>query len=299
MSLTIDRVGLADTGSPARLPDAGGFVERNGVRIHWESYGEGEPAILLMPTWSIAHSRLWKAQIGYLARHFRVLLYDGRGNGLSDRPLDSAVYDAPTFADDAAAVMDAAGVRSAVVAGLSMGGLYTLHLAARHPGRVIGAFLISPTVPMVAAAHAARNQYPWADALDTDEGWAKYNRHYWLRDWRGFLEFFWSQIFPEPHSTKQIEDGVAFGLDTDAETICATQVSALGYSDGEGVEALCRGVDFPMLVVHGTDDNIVPFEWGVRLAELPGAKSVRLDDSAHAPQAREPVLISLLLREFA
>src|SRR3954466_2142599 len=133
MSLTIDRVGLADTGSPARLPDAGGFVERNGVRIHWESYGDGEPAILLMPTWSIAHSRVWKAQIAYLARHFRVLLYDGRGNGLSDRPLESAAYDAPEFADDAAAVMDAAGVSSAVVAGLSKGALYPLHLAARPP----------------------------------------------------------------------------------------------------------------------------------------------------------------------
>jgi pimeloyl-ACP methyl ester carboxylesterase/predicted glycosyltransferase len=299
VSLTIDRVGLADTGSRARLPDGGGFVERDGVRIHWESYGQGEPAILLMPTWSIAHSRIWKAQIAYLARHFRVLVYDGRGNGLSDRPLESASYDAPEFADDAAAVMDAAGVRSAVIAGLSLGCLFALHLAARHHRRVIGAFLMAPTVPLISAVQASRARYPWADELDTDDGWAKYNHHYWLRDWRGFVEFFWSQIFPEPHSTKQIEDGIAFALDTDPETISASQVSALGYRDREGVEALCRSVDCPVLVVHGTDDNIVPFEWGVRVAELTGAQFVRLDGSGHAPQAREPVLINLLLREFA
>ena len=54
------------------------------------------------------------------------------------------------------------------------------------------------------------------EELDTDEGWAKYNRHYWLRDYHGFLEFFFSQMFTEPHSTKPIEDGVGWGLETTA-----------------------------------------------------------------------------------
>jgi hypothetical protein len=47
--------------------------------------------------------------------------------------------------------------------------------------------------------------YPFDEVLDTDEGWAKENRHYWRRDWRGYLEWFFSQCFTEPHSTKQIE----------------------------------------------------------------------------------------------
>ena len=72
--------------SRARYPDDEGFVERDGVRVFWEVYGEGEPTILLLPTWSIVHSRCWKTQIPYLARHFRVLTFDGRGNGRSDRP---------------------------------------------------------------------------------------------------------------------------------------------------------------------------------------------------------------------
>lgn len=57
----------------ARYPDEEGFVERDGVRIFYEVYGDGEPTVLLMPTWSIIHSRFWKAQIPYLARHFQVL----------------------------------------------------------------------------------------------------------------------------------------------------------------------------------------------------------------------------------
>ena len=55
--------------------------------------------------------------------------------------------------------------------------------------------------------------------LDTDEGWAKENRHYWLRDWRGYTEFFFGECFIEPHSTKQIEDAVDWSLETDPETM--------------------------------------------------------------------------------
>jgi hypothetical protein len=55
----------------ARYPDEDGFIERDGVRVFWERYGDGAPTILLLPTWSIMHSRHWKGQIPYLARHFR------------------------------------------------------------------------------------------------------------------------------------------------------------------------------------------------------------------------------------
>ena len=54
----------------ARYPDAEGFIERDGVNVFWESYGAGDQTILFLPTWEIVHSRLWKCQIPYLARHF-------------------------------------------------------------------------------------------------------------------------------------------------------------------------------------------------------------------------------------
>ena len=82
----------------ARYPDEEGFVERNGVRIFWERYGEGEPTILLPPTWELVHSRCWKMQIPYLARHCRVVTFDGRGNGRSDRPADPDAYREEEFA---------------------------------------------------------------------------------------------------------------------------------------------------------------------------------------------------------
>ena len=51
----------------ARYPDQEGYVTRDGVRVFYEVYGSGEPTILLLPTWSIIHSRHWKAQIAFLA----------------------------------------------------------------------------------------------------------------------------------------------------------------------------------------------------------------------------------------
>ena len=76
----------------ARYPDETGYAERGGVRVFWERYGEGEPAVLFLPTWSIVHSRVWKAQIPYFARRGRVLTFDGRGNGRSDRPTEPEAY---------------------------------------------------------------------------------------------------------------------------------------------------------------------------------------------------------------
>ena len=99
----------------ARYPDDEGFIERDGIRVFWERYGDGEPTILLPPTWEIVHSRCWKMQIPFLARHARVVTLDPRRNGRSDRPTTYEDYTREEFAADALAVLDALGVERAVV----------------------------------------------------------------------------------------------------------------------------------------------------------------------------------------
>ncbi len=71
----------------ARYPDHTGEVVRDGLSIAFEVYENSGPTIVLLPTWSLVNSRHWKAQIPYLARHFRVVTYDGIGNG-TQRPTD-------------------------------------------------------------------------------------------------------------------------------------------------------------------------------------------------------------------
>src|SRR5215470_2142040 len=158
----------------ARYPDQEGFVEREDVRIFYEVFGTGEPTVLLLPTWSILHSRLWKAQVPYLARHCRVITFDGRGNGRSSRPESADAYSDREFAADALAVMDATATGQAVLVSLSLGACWALLLAAEHPERVAGAVFIGPALPL-GPGHPERMVYSFDDVLDTDEGWARYN----------------------------------------------------------------------------------------------------------------------------
>ena len=90
-------------------------MERDGVRVFYEVYGEGKPTVVLLPPWSIVHSRIWKMQIAYLARHVRVVTFDARGNGRSDRPRGVERVLGDEFAADALAVMDATGTERAVL----------------------------------------------------------------------------------------------------------------------------------------------------------------------------------------
>ncbi|HET9949492.1 MAG TPA: alpha/beta fold hydrolase [Longimicrobiales bacterium] len=281
----------------ARLPDREGYVERDGVRVFWELHGRGEPTLLLLPTWSIIHSRHWKAQVPYLARHFRIVTFDGRGNGRSDRPTDPRAYREQEFAADALAVMDATETERAVLVSLSIGAVRALLLAAEHPERVDGAVFIGPTVPL-SPQHPERLQHSFFDPLDTDEGWAKYNLHYWRKDYRSFLEFFFSRMFTEPHSTKQIEDCVGWGLETTPEALIAA-TTAPNLPDSARTLELCSRVRCPVLVVHGDQDAISPHARGERLACETGGTLVTLEGSGHGPHARDPVKVNLLLREFA
>jgi pimeloyl-ACP methyl ester carboxylesterase/predicted glycosyltransferase len=280
----------------ARYPDESGYVERDGVNLYYEVYGAGEPTVLLLPTWSIVHSRHWKMQIPYLARHCRVVTFDGRGNGRSDRPQDVAYYDEREFAADALAVLDATNTDRAVIVGFSLGGQRGLILAAEHPERVVGAAFIGPNYPGGGEPLGERTVYEFDVEYDTSEGWAKHNRHHWLRDYRDFVEFFMSKMFTEPHSTKPIEDTIGWALETDAETLIATQEGP-GLTPEESRE-LCRRIRCPVLVIHGEDDAIASVTRGVALAEHSGGRLVVLEGSGHAPHVRDPVKVNLLLRDF-
>jgi pimeloyl-ACP methyl ester carboxylesterase len=280
----------------ARYPDTTGFVERDGVRVFYEVYGSGEPTILLLPTWSIIHSRHWKMQIPYLARYFRVVTFDGRGNGQSERPAQTDAYSEWAFAEDALAVMDATATDKAVIVAFSLGARRGLILATDHPERVQAAVFIGPSYPGGGEPLAARMAYEWDDELETDEGWAKYNRHVWLRDYRGFLDFFFSKMFTEPHSTKPTEDTVSWGLDTTGETLAIAQNAT--SLDADEARELAHRVRCPVLVIQGSDDAIISPTRGIALAEHTGGELLLLEGAGHAPHVRDPVKVNLAIRDF-
>ena len=283
----------------ARYPDEEGYVERDGVRVFYEVYGDAPTTFLLFPTSPISHSRMWKAQIPYLSRHFRVVVFDPRGNGKSDRPDDAEAYSYWEVMKDGRAVLAATGAETALLGGLCDGGGYALMLAATAPALALGVAAIAPSVPRLTPGHPNYRRYPSTEPLDTDEGWAKWNVHYWRRDFRGFLEFFFSQQLPEPHSTKQIEDCVGWGLDGGVESlVLADEEAPPPFASTEEARDLVARVRCPVLVIHGELDNCQTRERASAVAELTGGTLVALEGAGHLPQARHPVKVNGLLREF-
>jgi pimeloyl-ACP methyl ester carboxylesterase/predicted glycosyltransferase len=285
----------------AREPDRCGYAVRSGVRLYYEVAGSGPTTILLLPAWAIVHSRTWKMQVPYLARHFRVVTFDPRGNGRSDRPPAPDDYADTELVADAVAVLDATGTDAAVCVGLSMGAGILLRLATEHPERVAGAVFVAPSVRL-GPAQPKRLVQPFEDELTTDEGWAKYNVHYWRRDFAGFARFFFGEIFVEAHSSKQIDDGVGWAMETGPETLIATARAPYLVDDPAAdrplAALLATQVRCPSLVIHGDRDGIVGPAAGPVLADALGCPIEVFAGGGHCVQARHPVRFNLALRAF-
>ncbi len=235
----------------------------------------------------------------YLARSFKVVTIDPRGNGRSDRPGTAAAYADTEWVADTIEVMDATDTDRAVLVGLCTSGWRALLTAGQYPERVLGVVAMSPWAPFLTPALPHRVAYDFDAVLDTGEGWAKDNRHYWLQDWRGYAEFFFGELLCEPHSTKQQEDCVGWAMEIGAETMLLHNDGPLMSSSREETEALIRQVSCPVLVIHGTGDRCQPFARGKRIAELTGGELLALEGAGHIPMAREPVVVNHVIRDFA
>ncbi len=285
----------------ARLPVRTGVAAGDdGVRIAWEEFGSGEPTIVLLPSAPIIHARQWKAQIHFLSRSWRVIAFDGRGNGQSDRPTDPAAYVDDRSVADIVTVMDATETETAVLVGLCGDGVWrSIRLAAEQPDRVLGIVAFAVGVPRLSAPqpHYVAANAVFNEELPTSDGWAKMNRHHWRRDYADYAQFFFSEMTTEPHSTKAIEDAARWATDGSVDAMLADAAVEFPF-DLETVEARCRAVSCPMLIVHGTADRCQPIERAHRLAELTGAPLVVVEGANHMIPGRHPVLANLLIRDF-
>jgi pimeloyl-ACP methyl ester carboxylesterase/predicted glycosyltransferase len=284
----------------ARQPDQSGYAVNDGVRLFYEVHGSGDTTILLLPTWSIVDKGVWKMQIHYLSRHYRVITYDPRGNGRSDRPLDPQAHVEAVLTGDALAVMDATETDAAVVIAYCASTARGMMLARDHAERVHGLVVIAPNIPSVASIED-RHEFGFDAELDTYEGWAKENRHYWKRDWAGYVDWFMSNVASEPHSTKVFDDLVGWGMQTDAATIlCTIDARDVGEDpyDVATAEAGFSAVTRPTLAIVGDQDRIVSPKVSLRVAELTGGDMLTIEGGGHAVQARHPVAVNHAIRAF-
>jgi pimeloyl-ACP methyl ester carboxylesterase/predicted glycosyltransferase len=281
----------------AKLPLESGSVDRDGVTIHYEVYGDGQETMVFLPPWAFVHSRCFKAQLPYFSERYRCITYDPRGNGKSGQPAEAAAYSLENYVADALAVMDATNAGKAIIVGLSYSCLLAAVVAAHHPQRVKAVVLIGangtvgPNYSYMTPGHFVTQQANF-------DGWNKFNRDYWHTNYRDFAEFFARNVCNEPHSTRQTEDMIAWASETSGVTLTNT-IEARIYPPPFDVGAdMYRRITCPVLLIHGDNDQIQPFARAEAMAALTGGELVRIAGAGHAPHGRYPAKVNVLIADF-
>jgi pimeloyl-ACP methyl ester carboxylesterase len=244
------------------------------VSLYWESTGEGAPVICVMGLGMNA-TGWWRTVPVLAAAGLRVLTFDNRGVGRSDRP--AGPYTTALMADDAVAVLDAAGVERAHVYGISLGGMIAQEIALRHPDRVAGLVLGATTPggdravaadgPTLAFFHR-RGQMPAEEAV-----WASVPYNYAAR----------TRAEHGDRISQDIRQRLRFPIEP--EPYAAQLAASLGHDAYDRLPLMPA----PTLVVHGEEDVMVPPANGRLLAGLiPDARLIELRYAAHLYPTDEP-----------
>jgi class 3 adenylate cyclase/pimeloyl-ACP methyl ester carboxylesterase len=250
----------------------------DGVRIAYATAGNptGSPIVLVLGWFTDlekgSNSPGMNPWIDGLLEEHRVVLYDGRGFGLSDRGIEDFSLDAKLR--DLEAVVEAIGLDRFAIYAISAGGPTSVAYAARHPERVTriafyGSFLSLDSEP--------RNLERW-------RAFPPLVRSSWGEDNPAFRQLFTSLFMPDGDET-------SFRVFNEMQRVSANANDAAGFiaslSEAD-VRALAPTIHVPVLVVHMEGDQIVPFTLGRDIAaRIPGARLVGLDGNNHAPVPRE------------
>lgn len=234
-------------------------IERDGVSIYCEAHGSG-PALLLSHGYG-ATCRMWDGQIAAFAAHHRVIVWDMRGHGQSGDPAEPALYSQALSVGDMAAVLDACGVDTAIVGGLSLGGVMSLAFHVAHPERV-RALVLCDTGPGFRNPETRRqwNERALARACELDEkGMAAF---------RGGGE------------TRLGRHRSARGLAGAARGMLVQHTSDL-------IDSL-PDIEVPTLVLVGSEDRHFLAAADYMAGKIPGAQKAVIPGAGHAANLDQP-----------
>jgi pimeloyl-ACP methyl ester carboxylesterase len=249
------------------------FARSGPLRLHYETTGSG-PAVLLISGQSMTLSAWWRT-VPVLARSFRVIAFDNRDVGRSDH--SPVPYTVAQMADDAIAVLDAAGEQRAHVYGISLGGMVAQEVALRHPARVRALVLGATTAGGPATALGdtdALSFFIRAGAMAAEEAeWAAVPYNY-------------GEATRRRHGERIAQD-IAHRLEFPTDTLAYLHQSAAAASHST-VMRLHR-IIAPTLVVHGESDVVMPPRNAHVLAdEIPGAELKLWAGAGHLYPTDEP-----------
>lgn len=282
-------------------PTIAASVQRDDIGLYYEIYENDGPTLLLIPPSPITHSRIYKAQIPYLARHFRLITFDGRGNGKSGRPVGRERHSRVENVADIAAVLDSTGTDEAILVAHCHANWWAIEFAVAHPHRVGGLVAIDPGIPYLGRSHQhwVENGETWDEILDEPFGWELFNRHLMVNQLERWVSFFFDAQLVEPHSTKQYEDAVEWALGTTGEILAdSEEAQEMDPPKREEFVDQVQSLDMPVLVIHGDRDVCQHVEKGIGLATATGGDILVIEGGGHLVLARDPVKVNRAIKRF-
>jgi 3-oxoadipate enol-lactonase len=238
------------------------FAANQGTKIYWDEQGLGEPVLLIM---GLGYpSSLWHRTRPVLSQHFRTVAFDNRGVGESDVP--PGPYSIAAMASDAAAVLDAAGISSAHVFGVSMGGMIAQEFALQYPARTRSLILgcTSPGGPSAVRAERKVSDILRARGMTQEEA----------------REAMLPYIYDASTPRGRIEEDLSLRRRClpSLEGYMAQLQAILAWESYSRIAEIAA----PTLVIHGKSDALVPPGNGKLLvARIPRAKLVLLEHASH------------------
>ncbi|MDF2627815.1 MAG: alpha/beta hydrolase fold protein [Symbiobacteriaceae bacterium] len=255
----------------------------NGVRINYRLTGEGAPVTFIHGL--TASHRVWRDQEAMLAATHKVLAYDLRGHGESEKPADNS-FSFASHVQDLLELLDSQSIQQTALVGWSMGVSVAIAFAAAHPERVSRLVLIDGTPMLV-----AKPDFPYAMPPEQQAmliGAAQ-------QDFNGLMKTFGQMMMPEPHDP-ELDDwlrGMAHMTGPAVYVAIMQQAAPLDLRPEIGQ------VTAPTLVIHGDQDMICPLPAGQYIAEhIPGAAFRVIEGTGHAPFLTRAADVNAIISQF-
>jgi len=241
----------------------------NDINIYYEIHGDGEPLVLIMGLGGTLE--WWFLQVPALSRHYRVVAFDNRGSGRSDKP--DIPYTMEMMAKDTAGLMDALGIPSAHIFGISMGGMIAQHVALLYPQRVKTLILGATTC---GGSHSVS---PDPESMKVLFDLERMQQLPPEERFREMLPFIFSQEFIE--SSRSVMQELAVRMSqyiTPPHGYMRQAQAIMGHDTYERLPE----IKAPTLVIAAEEDKIVPVENSRIIASrIPGAELVVLERAGH------------------
>lgn len=253
-------------------------IEVNGIGIEYDIVGAG-PALLLIHGLGSCKED-WEAQSAPFAQNYRVISYDLRGHGQSDKP--AGPYSIAQFASDAAALLRALGIDAAHVVGISLGGAVAFQLALDHPALV-------KTLTIV-------NSGPDATVRTFKEKLAVWMRRYVVRR-KGMAKLaglIGPHLFPKPEHRAARERFIERTARNDPQAYLQAFGALIGWSVAERIST----ITCPVLAIAADRDYTPLSMKEAYVAKIPGARLEVVADARHALPMEKPEQFNAVLKNF-